>query len=69
LLKPEFTRAYWYGLGHDCDWQKGSVWRLTFSDDRVADGEVVEIERPKRLVLKWRHQLIPELHAEAIRVS
>jgi uncharacterized protein YndB with AHSA1/START domain len=64
LLKPEFTRAYWYGLSHDCDWQKGSVWRLTFSDDLVADGEVVEIERPKRFVLKWRHQLNPELHAE-----
>jgi uncharacterized protein YndB with AHSA1/START domain len=64
LLKPEFTRAYWYGLRHDCDWQKGSDWRLTFSDDLVADGEVVEIERPKRLVLKWRHQLMPELHAE-----
>ena len=65
LLKPEFTRAYWYGLRHDCDWQKGSVWRLTFSDDRVvADGEVVEIERPTMLVLKWRHQLKPELHAE-----
>jgi len=65
LLKPEFTRAYWYGAWQDCDWEKGSSWKLMFPDGRVADsGEVAEIEKPKRLVLKWRNEWRPELRAE-----
>src|SRR5215470_15773044 len=59
LLKPEFTRAYWYGAWQDCDWEKGSSWKLMFPDGRVAD-----IEKPKRLVLKWRNEWRPELREE-----
>lgn len=65
LTKPEFTRAYWKGVTHDCRWEAGSPWRLTFADGTVADtGEVVEIDRPRRLVLKWRNEFRPELKAE-----
>jgi uncharacterized protein YndB with AHSA1/START domain len=65
LLQPEFTRAYWAGFWHDCDWRKGAPWKLMFADGRVADsGEVVEIEKPKRLVLKWRNEFRPELREE-----
>jgi uncharacterized protein YndB with AHSA1/START domain len=65
LTKPEFTRAYWKGTWQDCNWQKGSPWRLMFSDGRVGDtGEVVEIDRPRRLVLSWRNEFMPELKAE-----
>jgi uncharacterized protein YndB with AHSA1/START domain len=65
LLKPEFTRAYWGGISHDCDWNQGSSWKLMYPDGRVADaGEVVEVEKPKRLVLKWRNEFRPELREE-----
>ncbi len=65
LLKPEFTRLYWAGVWHDCDWQQGSSWKLMFPDGRVGDtGEVVEIDKPKRLVLKWRNEFRPELREE-----
>ena len=65
LTTPEFTRKYWFGTWQDCAWTVGASWKLTFPDGRVADaGEVLEIDPPKRLVLKWRHQLNPELHAE-----
>jgi len=65
LTKPEFTRLYWRGIWHDCDWQAGSPWRMTFRDGRVCDaGEVAEVDRPRRLVLNWRHELYPELKAE-----
>lgn len=65
LTKPEFTRAYWWGMWQDCEWQAGSAWRMMFPDGRIADtGEVAEIDRPRRLVLSWRHEYKPELKAE-----
>ncbi len=65
LTKPEFTRAYWFGVSHECDWEVGSPWRLVFSDGRLADsGEVLEIDRPRRLVLSWRNEFRPEVKAE-----
>jgi uncharacterized protein YndB with AHSA1/START domain len=65
LTKAEFTRAYWHGVWADCEWKPGSSWRLMYPDGRVADtGEVVEVDRPRRLVLKWRNEFKPELKAE-----
>ena len=65
LTSPEFTRKYWYGTHQESDWEAGSPWRLVFADGRVADtGEVVEIDPPRRLVLKWRNEFRPELNAE-----
>jgi uncharacterized protein YndB with AHSA1/START domain len=65
LTEPEFVRQYWFGVQHECDWKAGSSWRLVFTDGRVADsGEVLEIEAPKRLVLKWRNEFRPELKEE-----
>jgi uncharacterized protein YndB with AHSA1/START domain len=65
LTKPEFTRQCWFGAHHDTDWKPGSPWRLMFDDGRVADsGEIVEAQRPRRLVLKWRNEFKPEVKAE-----
>ena len=65
LTTPEFTRAYWFGVTAESDWKPGSPWRLVFPDGRVADiGEVVEVDPPRRLVLKWRNEFMPELKAE-----
>ena len=65
LLQPEFTRQYWSGVWADCEWKKSSPWKLLFPDGRVADtGEVLEIEPPRRLVLKWRNEFMPEMKAE-----
>jgi uncharacterized protein YndB with AHSA1/START domain len=65
LLKPEFTRIYWFGVTQECEWKKGAPWKMVFSDGRVGDaGEIIEIEKPKRLVIKWRNEFRPELKAE-----
>jgi uncharacterized protein YndB with AHSA1/START domain len=65
LTKPEFTKAYWFGMRQDCDWKAGSPWKLIFADGKVADaGSVVEIDRPRRLVLSWRNEFMPEMKAE-----
>jgi len=65
LTMPEFTRAYWSGTWQDTTWQAGASWKLMFADGRVADtGRVVEVDRPRRLVLEWRNEFRPELKEE-----
>ena len=65
LTKPEFTRSYWWGVWQDCDWKVGSPWRMLYPDGRTTDsGEVLEIDRPHRLVLAWRNENKTELKAE-----
>ncbi|MGA3371376.1 MAG: SRPBCC family protein [Terracidiphilus sp.] len=65
LIEPEFTRQYWMATTQESDWKPGAPWRIVFADGRTADsGEIVEIEPPRRLVLKWRHEIVPALTAE-----
>ncbi len=64
LLKPEFTRRYFFGVTMDTDWKVGSLWRMVHADGKVTDaGEVLELKPPERLVLKWRNEF-PELKLE-----
>ena len=65
LTRPEFQRAYWFGVHHETDWQPGGAWRLLYPDGRVADsGEVLEFDPPRRLALKWRNEWKPEFKEE-----
>jgi len=65
LTSAEFTRQYWFGVRHETDWKVGSSWQLVFPDGRIADtGEIVEVDPPRRLVLRWRNEFRPELKAE-----
>ena len=65
LTLPEFTRAYWYGATQDSDWKEGASWSLRMPDGTVADsGRILEIDKPRRLVLSWRNEFRPELREE-----
>jgi uncharacterized protein YndB with AHSA1/START domain len=65
LTSVEFNRQFWFGMHQESEWKPGAPWKLVFPDGRIADaGEVLEIEKPKRLVLKWRNQFKPELTEE-----
>jgi uncharacterized protein YndB with AHSA1/START domain len=65
LTSPEFTRQYWLGALAEADWKVGGSWKLTLADGRVADtGEIVEFEPTRRLAIRWRHEMTPELKAE-----
>jgi uncharacterized protein YndB with AHSA1/START domain len=65
LTEPEFTRQFWMKTTQESEWTPGASWRIAMADGRIADsGEVVEIEPHKRLVLKWRNELFPEMTAE-----
>src|SRR5262245_42016319 len=64
LIEPEFTRRYWCDTVQESEWKPGSTWRIMIPDGRVADsGQVVEIEPHRKLVLTWRNEFKPELHA------
>jgi uncharacterized protein YndB with AHSA1/START domain len=65
LTSADFMKQYWFGMHLKTAWKVGAQWQLLFADGRIADtGEIVELEPPKRLVLKWRNELRPELKAE-----
>jgi uncharacterized protein YndB with AHSA1/START domain len=56
---------YWCETWQESEWKPGASWRLMIPDGRVADsGEVLEALPNRRLVLKWRNEYQPELHAE-----
>jgi uncharacterized protein YndB with AHSA1/START domain len=65
LTNADFASQYWFGMRFEGEWTPGTPWHLRFSDGRNADhGEVVEADRPNRLVLKWRNDWKPEFAAE-----
>lgn len=65
LTEPEFTRKFWVDTVQECDWKPGASWKIVIPDGRIADeGEVVEIDPPRKLVLTWRNVFIDEMNAE-----
>ena len=49
-------------IRYGSEWKVGSSWKLIFPDGRVADsGEILEIDPPRRLVIKWRNEWMPEV--------
>lgn len=56
LLDPEMTKLYWARHRNASDWQPGSRWEhQDYDDANVVDilGQVVENDRPNRLVMTW----------------
>ena len=58
-------KEYWFGMHLKTEWKTGAEWKMVFPDGTVADtGEILELEQPKRIRLKWRNEFMPELKAE-----
>jgi uncharacterized protein YndB with AHSA1/START domain len=65
LTTPEFMDQYWLGAHFRAEWKAGGAWSITYPDGRVTDtGAVLEYDPPRRIVLTWRNEFRPELHAE-----
>jgi len=65
LTDPEFTRQYWFGIGVESAWTQGAPWTMRRSDGSIdTSGEVLEIDPPRRLVVRWHNEWSAELKAE-----
>ncbi|HTQ07800.1 MAG TPA: SRPBCC family protein [Polyangiaceae bacterium] len=67
LTDPRFIHQYWFGTTVDCAWQKGSAWKMVRADGSLTDsGEIIEIDPPRRMVIRWQNEWNPELKAEGV---
>jgi uncharacterized protein YndB with AHSA1/START domain len=65
LTDPEFMKQYWFGMHCESAFTTGSPWKLVNDSGEVWDsGDIVEADPPRRLVIRWQHQMKPELKAE-----
>ncbi len=65
LTQPQLVRRYWFNMTVECTWRKGAPWKIVFPDGSLADtGEILEIDPPRRMVIRWRNEWKPELKAE-----
>jgi uncharacterized protein YndB with AHSA1/START domain len=65
LTDAEFMPQYWFGVHCESRWIAGSSWKMAYPDGLITDdGEIIEAEPSRRLVIRWQHQKKPELKAE-----
>lgn len=65
LTQPEFTKRWWCETWQESAWKPGAAWRTMIPDGRVADaGEIKVYDPPKKLVLTWQNQFLPDLKVE-----
>jgi len=65
LTDPAQMKEYWLGSHMKTEWKKGAAWQLIYPDGRITDtGEILELDPPRRIVLRWRNEFRPELKAE-----
>jgi uncharacterized protein YndB with AHSA1/START domain len=55
LTSSEFTRRYWWDTSIVSDWKVGSSFKLVTSGITTDDGEVLEVDPPRRLSYTFHH--------------
>lgn len=72
IVDPAFNSRYGYGLPSEYDLRPGGLFLVRQPEQMVAqgapavmiDGEVLEVDAPKRLVQTWHANFTPETSAE-----
>ena len=72
ITQPEWTQRFGYGLRDEYDLRPGGAYRgyanagmLAMGTPEVAvDGEVIEADPPRKLVMTWRMAMDPRMVAE-----
>jgi uncharacterized protein YndB with AHSA1/START domain len=66
ITNPSRTREYWYGAINHSAWVPGASWTSESSDGELyLDGEIIEVDRPHRLVHTFHVVHEPAAAAEA----
>jgi uncharacterized protein YndB with AHSA1/START domain len=55
LTSGEFTKRYWWGTSVVSDWKVGSPFKLVMNSQTTDDGEVLEVDPPRRLCYTFRN--------------
>jgi uncharacterized protein YndB with AHSA1/START domain len=55
LTSSEFTRLYWWNTEVKSDWKVGSPFALVMDGTTTDVGEVLEVDRPRRLSYTFHH--------------
>jgi uncharacterized protein YndB with AHSA1/START domain len=72
ITDPEWTQKWGYGLADEYDLRPGGAYRGMASKSMaqfgltgvIVDGEVIEADPPRTLVLTWRMAIDPKLNTE-----
>jgi uncharacterized protein YndB with AHSA1/START domain len=65
LTDPDTIRRWRFGMNVECDWRQGSPWQMSRANGILTDtGHVLEVDPPRRLVIHWQVEWVPELKAE-----
>jgi uncharacterized protein YndB with AHSA1/START domain len=64
LTSSEFSRRYWFGTELRSDWKVGSSIALVMNGTTTDTGEILELDRPRRLSYSFRHELNDEMRNE-----
>jgi len=66
ITKPDFTRRYFYGSEATRPWRVGTTQLFIEhgTGRKLVESEVIEYDRPRRLVLSWLVHYDAELNAE-----
>ncbi|MDT5036896.1 MAG: hypothetical protein QOE03_2081 [Micromonosporaceae bacterium] len=74
ITDPEWNRKYGYQSPSEYDLRPGGAYRVLANEEMrnhggpevIIDGEVIEVDPPRRLVQTWHAMFNPELTAEAV---
>jgi len=64
IIDPELRRKYNFGASASSDWTPGSRYELAAGDMRLAEGENLEVDPPRRLVQSFTAVWSEEVRAE-----
>jgi uncharacterized protein YndB with AHSA1/START domain/DNA-binding transcriptional ArsR family regulator len=53
ITETDFTLRYFYGSAVECDWRPSSPYRMTIEGELQIEGQILEVDPPRRLVQSW----------------
>jgi uncharacterized protein YndB with AHSA1/START domain len=65
MTETDSTLRYFYGNAVESEWQAGSPYRMTIAGELQIEGEILEVDPPRRLVQSWHGVWDPQMAADA----